>query len=160
MSKKAVLGLVVLAMLGLGGTGLAEQAYTWVQVVERGMPDFNNRDVAQESFMVTTPIRLSFPSGVNVGFVFVNCEEQTYAVYHERETTDVIGIARLDWDFGWPQGMHFYEFYVDSGLLRGDALTGEFLHITGSTRIFAGLCRIADLSNEARSHAHCPPTSP
>ena len=77
MSKKAVLGLVVLAMLGLGGTGLAEQPYTWVQVVERGIPDLNNREVAQESFMVTTPIRLSFPSGVNVGLVLVNCEEQT-----------------------------------------------------------------------------------
>jgi len=160
MSKKAVLGLVVLALVGSEGAGRAEQAYTWVQVVERGMPDLNNGEVAQEAFMQTTPIGLSFPSGVNVGFVFVSCEEQTYAVYHERETTDVVGIARLDWDFGWPQGLRFYEFYVDSGLLRGDALTGEFLHITGSNRIFAGLCRIADLSNEALPHADCPPTSP
>ncbi len=156
MSKKALLGLVILTMLGLGGTGLAEQPYTWVQVVERGMPDFNNREVAQEAFIQTTPIGLSFPSGVNVGFVFVSCEEQTYAVYHERKTDAVVGIARLDWDFTRPQGLHFYEFYVDSGLLRGHALTGEFLHITGNNSIFAGLCRIADLSNEAPAHAHCP----
>ena len=156
MSKKALLGLVILTMLGLGGTGLAEQPYTWVQVVERGMPDFNNREVAQEAFMEDTPLSLSFPSGIDVMFSFVKHEGQTYAVYHERKTSDVVGIARLDSDSFWPQGLHFYEFYVDSGLLKGDALTGEFLHITGSNRIFAGLCRIADLSNEARPHVDCP----
>lgn len=156
MSKKALLGLAVLALLGSGGTGRAEQAYTWVQVVEHGMPDFNNREVAQEAFLENTPLSLSFPSGIDVVFAFVKHEGQAYAVYHERKTSDVVGIARLEWDYPWPQGLHFYEFYVDSGLLRGDALTGEFLHITGSNRIFAGLCRIADLSKEARLHADCP----
>ncbi len=156
MSKKALLGLVVLALLGSGGTGRAEQAYTWVQVVEHGMPDFNNREVAQEAFMENTPISLSFPSGIDAVFAFVKHEGQAYAVYHERNTSDVVGIARLEWDYSWRQGLRFYEFYVDSGLLRGDALTGEFLHITGSNRIFAGLCRIADLSKEARQHADCP----
>ena len=88
-------------------------------------------------------------------FAFAKHEGQTYAVYHERKTSDVVGIARLEWDYSWPQGLRFYEFYVDSGLLRGDALTGEFLHITGSNHIFAGLCRMADLSKEARPHADC-----
>ncbi len=156
MSKKALLGLVILTMLGLGGICLAEQPYTWVQVVERGMPNFNNREVAQEVFIVATPISLSFLSGIDVVFVFVGHEGRTYAVYHERKTDAVVGIARLDWDFTRPQGLHFYEFYVDSGLLRGDALTGEFQYFTGSSRIFAGLCRIADLSKEARPHVDCP----
>jgi len=156
MSKKALLGLAVLALLGSGGTGRAEQAYTWVQVVEHGMPDFNNREVAQEAFIENTPLSLSFPSGIDMVFAFVKHEGQTYAVYHERKTSDVVGISRLEWDYSWPQGLRFYEFYLDSGLLRGDALTGEFLHITGSNRIFAGLCRIADLSKEARPHANCP----
>ena len=119
------------------------------------MPDFNNREVAQEAFIENTPLSLSFPSGIDVVFAFVKHEGQAYAVYHERKTSDVVGIARLEWDYSWPQGLRFYEFYVDSGLLRGDALTGEFLHIMGSNRIFAGLCRIADLSKEARPHADC-----
>jgi hypothetical protein len=55
MGKKALLGLAVLALLGYGGTGRAEQAYTWVQVVEHGMPDVNNREVAQEAFIENTP---------------------------------------------------------------------------------------------------------
>lgn len=156
MRRKGLLGWVALVLLGLGGSGLAEQPYTWVQVVERGMPDFNNQAVAQEAFIGMTPIRLSFPSGVHVVFAFVHHEGETYAVYHERETVDVVGIARLDWDISSPQGLHFYEFYVDSGLLKGQTLTGRFLYITGSSRIFARVCRIADLSNEARAHTDCP----
>ena len=107
MSKKALLGLAALALLGSGGTGRAEQAYTWVQVVEHGMPDFNNREVAQEAFIENTPLSLSFPSGIDVVFAFVKHEGQAYAVYHERKTSDVVGIARLEWDYSWPQGLRW-----------------------------------------------------
>ncbi|MFQ5881528.1 MAG: hypothetical protein ACE5I9_03495 [Candidatus Methylomirabilales bacterium] len=156
MSKNRLLGLVPLIVLWLGGISLADPLYTWGQVVERGMPDFNDGVVAREAFMATAPLYLSFPSGVHVVFVFVKHEGHMYAVYHHRETMDVVGIARLDWDLSFPQGMHFYEFYVDTGMLKGHAPTGRFLYIARSDRIFATVCRIADMSNEARPHADCP----
>ncbi len=142
--------------VGLGGAGPASSLYKWAQVVERGMPDFNDGAVAQLASMESEPLHLSFPSGVDVVFVFVRYKGQAYAVYHERATKGVVGIATLDVDPAWSQGLHFYEFYVDSGLLEGDALSGQFLYLAGSDRVFAGMCRIADLANEARPHADCP----
>lgn len=159
MRKRAILGLVAFVVLGFGGISLAKSSYSWVQVVERGIPNFNNGEVAQEALLATTPLRLSFPSGVHVLFVFVRHEGHTYAVYHDQETSGVAGIARLDWDPAYPQELHFYEFYVDTGLLKGHALTGRFLYFARSDRIFAGLCQIADLSHEARPHAQCPRTT-
>lgn len=156
MGKNTVRGLVALVVLGFGGTSLAQSSYSWVQVVERGIPDFNNGDVAEEASLATAPLRLSFPSGVQVLFVFVRHQGHTYAVYHERDGGEVAGIGRLEMDPAWPQGIHFYEFYLDSGLLEGHALTGRFLYFAESDTIFAGLCRIADLSHEARPHAQCP----
>lgn len=156
MSKRRLLGMVAIVLLGLGGTSVAEPPYTWIQVVERGMPDFNDPLVAQEASMATTPLRLSFPSGVHVVFVFVNHEGQTYGIYHDQQTKGVVGITRLDWDPFWPQGLRFYEFYVDTGLLQGQGFTRQFLYMAGSDRVFAGVCLIADMSKEARAHADCP----
>ncbi len=156
MRKHRFLWLVPVIVIGLPGVSLAEPPYTWVQVVERGMPNFNDYDVAQEAFMTSAPLHLSFLSGVHVVFVFVTHKGQTYGVYHHRDTSDVIGIARLDWDMSLPQGLRFYEFYVDEGLLNGDGLTGQFVYLEGTHRIFAALCQIADLANEARAHADCP----
>ncbi|MFQ5848046.1 MAG: hypothetical protein ACE5IQ_10325 [Candidatus Methylomirabilales bacterium] len=156
MRTKRLFGLIMLVVLGLGRMSVADPLYTWVQVVERGMPDFNDQAVAGKGYIATIPLHLSFPSGVHVVFVFVKHQGHTYAVYHHGQTKDVVGIGRLDWDPAWPQGMHFYEFYVDTGLLEGHALTGRFLYMGDSDRIFEGMCRIAQLSNEARPHADCP----
>ncbi|MEE9154231.1 MAG: hypothetical protein V3U42_09095 [candidate division NC10 bacterium] len=156
MQKRRVLGLVGVVLLWLGGIGLAEDPYTWAQVVERGMPNFNDQAVAQEAVLATHPLTLSFPSGVHIVFVFVNHAGETYGIYHDRETRDVVGIARVDLDPAWPQGLHFYEFFVDTGLLKGRPFTGQFLYLAGNNRIFAGLCRIAHLSKEARAHGDCP----
>ncbi len=156
MKRTRLLGLVGILVLSLGGISLAKDPYTWAQVVERGMPNFNDQAVAQEAVLATHPLNLSFPSGVHIVFVFVKHEGQTYGIYHDRETRDVVGIARLDMDPAWPQGLHFYEFFVDTGLLKGRPLTGQFLYFAGNNRIFAGLCRIAHLSKEARAHGDCP----
>lgn len=156
MRKTRLLPMAALIVLGLGGISLAEAPYTWVQVVERGMPNFNDQAVAEEALMATAPLDLSFPSGVHVVFLFVKHKGQTYGVYHDRKTSDVVGIARLDWNISLPQGLHFYEFYVDTGLLRGDGLTRQFLYVEGSHRIFAALCQIAAMANEARPHSDCP----
>ncbi|MFQ5848040.1 MAG: hypothetical protein ACE5IQ_10295 [Candidatus Methylomirabilales bacterium] len=156
MRKSWLVGLFTMIVLGASGVGLAGEAYTWGQVVERGMPDFNNQTVAQNALLATVPLHLSFSSGVHVVFVFVNHAGQTYGVYLDYDTDDVVGITRLDRDPSWPQGLHFYELYVDTGLLKGRALTGRFLHIAGNNPVFAGVCQIADLSNEARRHAACP----
>ncbi|MFQ5989276.1 MAG: hypothetical protein ACE5K9_05110 [Candidatus Methylomirabilales bacterium] len=156
MRKISVLGVVGLIVLGLVGMGIAGPIYTWDQVVERGMPDFNNAFVAKQASMETSPLDLSFPSGVDVVFLFVSHHGQMYAVYHDRKTQDVVGIASLDLDPSGPQGFHLYEFYIDTGLLEGRTLTGKFQYFLGNDPIFAGMCRIADLSNEARPHAECP----
>lgn len=71
---------MIIAVLGLAGISAATPLYTWVQVVERGMPDFNDGDVAQQASITTTPLHLSFPSGVDVMFVFVSYRGQVYAV--------------------------------------------------------------------------------
>ena len=147
---------ITLIVLVLGAISHAQSPYTWVQVVERGMPNFNDHAVAQEAFMETAPVDLSFASGVRVIFLFVNHKGQTYGVYHNRENNDVVAIALLDRNTSLPQGLNFYELYVDDGLLKGDSLTGRFLHIEGTHRIFTALCRIADMANEARVHSGCP----
>jgi len=150
-----VLGFVTLTLLGLGGTSLAGPLYSWVQVVERGMPDFNNEVVAQEA-LATDPLHLSFPSGVCVTFAFVRYEDQAYGVYYDRKTLDVVGIARVAWDPGRPQGLRYDEFFVDTGLLNGVEFTGQFMYMAENDRVFAALCRIADMSKEARPHRLCP----
>jgi hypothetical protein len=76
----------------------------------------------------------------------------------DRKTQDVVSIASLEFEPSWPRGIHLYEFHVDTGLLEGRSLTGKFQYFLGSDRIFAGMCRIADLANDARPHAKCPPT--
>ncbi|MFQ5990015.1 MAG: hypothetical protein ACE5K9_08885 [Candidatus Methylomirabilales bacterium] len=156
MTKRQFLLLVPFIALGIGTISRADSPYTWVQVVERGIPNFNDYAVAQEAFMETSPIDLSFSSGVQIVFVFVNHQGQTYGVYHNRENNDVVGIARLDRHTSSPQGLVFYEFYVDDGLLKGNRLTGHFVYIHGTRRIFAAVCRIADMANEARAHTDCP----
>lgn len=155
MTKNRLLGAVALTVLGLVGTSLAEPLYSWVQVVERGMPDFNDKVVAQAA-LASNPLHLSFPSGVDVAFVFVRYQEQTYAVYHDGDTLDVVGIARVTWDPSRPQGLRYSEFYVDTGLLKGIGFTGQFLYMAENNRIFAVVCRIADLSKEVHPHRHCP----
>ena len=156
MGKRRFLLLVALVVLVIKGIGHAQSLYTWVQVVERGMPNFNDHDVAQEAYMQTAPVDLSFASGVRVVFLFVNHKGQMYGVYHNRENNDVVGIALLDRNASLPQALNFYELYVDNGLLKGDSLTGRFVHVEGTHRIFAALCRIADMANEARAHSDCP----
>ncbi len=66
MQRRRVLGLVGVVLLWLGGISLAEDPYTWAQVVERGMPNFNDQAVAQEAVLATHPLSLSFPSGAAV----------------------------------------------------------------------------------------------
>ena len=157
MRKIARLGVVGLIVLGLARTGLAEPFYTWDQVVERGMPDLNAPIVAKQAAMETSPFLLEFPSGLDVVFLFVSHHGQMYAVYHDRKTQDVVGIASLEFEPSWPQGIRLYEFYVDTGLLEGLPLTGKFQYLLGNDRIFAGMCRIADLANDARPLPECPP---
>jgi hypothetical protein len=70
MRKSRLLALVAVTVLGLGGSSLAEPLYTWEQVVERGMPDFNDPLLLQEA-SATDPLHLSFPSGVRVSFLAV-----------------------------------------------------------------------------------------
>lgn len=156
MPKKRLLVLTASVMFLLVGISPAEVPYTWHHVVDRGMPNFNDPAVSHEAFMVTSPVTLSFPSGVEAVFVFVYHEDQTYGVYHDQLTGDVVGILRADMDPYSPQGLRFYDFYVDTGLLTGHLLTGEFLHLQGKNRIFMAVCRIADLSKEARAHSRCP----
>jgi hypothetical protein len=153
IARLAVVGLMV---LGLVGTGLAEPLYTWNEVVERGMPDLNAPIVAKQAAMETSPFLIEFPSGLDVVFMFVSHQGQMYAVYHDRKTQDVVGIASLDFEPSWPQGIRLYEFYVDTGLLEGRPLTRKFQHLLGNDRIFAGMCRIADLASYARPHPECP----
>ncbi len=43
MMRTRLLGLVGILVLSLGGISLAEDPYTWTQVVERGMPNFNDQ---------------------------------------------------------------------------------------------------------------------
>lgn len=156
MRKRRFLLLVALIVLALGAISHAQSPYTWVQVVDRGIPNFNDDAVAREAFMETPPIDLSFASGLRVVFLFVNHKGHTFGVYHNRENNDVVGIALVDRNTSLPQGLNFYEFYVDHGLLKGDSLTGRFDHIEGTHRIFAALCRIADMANESRAHSACP----
>ena len=68
----------------------------------------------------------------------------------------MVGIARVHEDPSRPQGLRYDEFYVDAGLLRGVGLTGQFLYMAENHCIFAAVCRIADMSKEARPHRHCP----
>lgn len=155
MKRGRLLGFAALTVLGVARIGLAESLYTWAQVVQRGMPDFNDTFVTRVS-VATAPLHLSFRSGMTVAFVFVKYGEQNYAVYHDRETADVVGIARVDWDPARPQGLRYFEFYVDTGLLKGIPLSGQFRYVAEEHRIFAAVCRIAALSREARRHRDCP----
>lgn len=155
MKRVRLLGFTTFTVLAVARISFAGSLYTWTQVVQRGMPDFNDTFVTRVS-VATEPLHLSFRSGMHVAFVFVKYGEQNYAAYHDRETADVVGIARVDWDPARPQGLRYFEFYVDTGLLKGLPLSGQFLHVTEEHRIFAAVCRIAALSREARRHRDCP----
>ncbi|MFQ5839215.1 MAG: hypothetical protein ACE5HK_00670 [Candidatus Methylomirabilales bacterium] len=156
MRKARVLVLTAGLFFLLGGISAAEPPFTWRNVVGRGMPDFNNPGVSHQASLATFPVNLSFPSGVQVVFVFVNHRGQMYGVYHDRRTGDVVGILRAERDPASTQGLHLFELYVDTGLLEGHALTKEFVYLEGSYRVFTAVCRIADLSREARAHTECP----
>lgn len=155
MRRVRLFGFVALTVLGIARTSPTESLYTWAQVVTRGIPDFTNQVVARQA-LASAPVHLSFPSGEHAVFVFVRYEEETYAVYHDRETFDVVGIARVGWDSARSQGLRLYDFYVDTGLLKGMPFSGQFLYVAEDDRILVAVCRIAALSREARAHPYCP----
>lgn len=57
-----LLSFVALTVLGLARPSPAEPLYTWAQVVNRGIPDFTDRGVAQHA-LASRPVYLSFSSG-------------------------------------------------------------------------------------------------
>lgn len=138
------------------GTGpVPDAVYSWNQVVGFGMPDFNDEKTAGKGDAIGGPYRFSLSSGEKVIFIFVVYEKNTYAVYHAKSTLKVLAIGRLEFEEGWPQGLHFFEFYADTGLLGNKQFTGKFRYFDEDSA-YSALCRIADLFIEAKANRQCP----
>jgi len=130
----------------------------WEEGVKTGAPDFNDKNIQKKALLdeVFYPGNLTYPSGIRVTFAHIHYEGKIYVVYHNRADKKVVALLHINPDPIGPQGLHFNELFVDTGFAIGQKFTGKFIRLKEHEYIFPILCRIADLSNEAKANRACP----